>query len=70
MGQQVLHLWCACKRVVTIPYRKEWEGLLRDALLARFRCTVCGQRPVDLRRGWDAGPPHLDHLFPTSASPP
>ncbi len=56
-GQPVLHLSCACGRVVMIEHREEWNGLLRDALLRKFRCSVCGRRPVDLRRGW-AAPVH------------
>jgi hypothetical protein len=46
----VLHIFCC--RTVTVPYRPEWEGLLRDAMLARLRCSVCGKRPIDVQRGW------------------
>ncbi len=51
-GFMALHLRCACGRTVSLPYKREWEGLLRDQLLPRFKCSACGQRPNDMRRGW------------------
>jgi hypothetical protein len=40
------------QRLATIPYPRQLERLTKEELLERLRCTTCGARAVDLRRGW------------------
>jgi hypothetical protein len=52
----VLHVWCACGRVGKIPYSPELEQFEQrepGQLRRRLRCSACGRRAVDIRRGWD-----------------
>lgn len=52
----VLHVFCSCCRTVTVPYRPEWEGMLREVLLRRLKCSVCRGRRKDVKRGWALPP--------------
>jgi hypothetical protein len=59
-GHSVIHVWCACGHVATIPQPPELGGLTRHQLLPRLKCAACGKRQaVDLRLGWttESAPP-------------
>lgn len=49
-----IHLECTCGHRASVAVDTV-AGLTRDAVLARARCTRCGQRASDMRMGWDAG---------------
>ncbi len=51
-GFHVLYLWCKCGHEGEVRARREWELLTRDKLLVKFKCSVCGKRPVEMRRVW------------------
>lgn len=51
-GYHVLHLWCACGHEGEVRNRPEWNPLVRDQLLPKFKCSVCGGRPNDMRIVW------------------
>jgi hypothetical protein len=53
MGHSILHLFCACGRNASVRSLPEWDRLVRDQLLRKFKCSACGKRPVDMRRGWE-----------------
>lgn len=52
-GREVLHVWCACGRAVTLGYRPEWNRMPKARLLQALKCLKCGQSAVELRRAWD-----------------
>lgn len=69
-GYSVLHVWCTCGRFSTIRKTEAMRDLLRDALLRRLRCMVCGGRACDLVQGWDLGEVQPAWYPPPEAAPP
>jgi hypothetical protein len=51
-GHPVIYLECPCGHVGKVPDRKEWDKLLRDQLLPKFRCSKCGAVPANMSRVW------------------
>lgn len=51
-GYHNVYFWCPCGHGGKVRERPEWQGLTRDQIFPKLRCSKCGGRPNDMRYVW------------------